>query len=55
MARFTDQYIAESGAILGALDAEAIESLAVIWHLLVWHPALQLATTKWESMATVRA
>lgn len=26
---------------------------AVIWHLLVSHPALQLTTTKWESMATV--
>jgi D-sedoheptulose 7-phosphate isomerase len=26
---------------------------AVIWHLLVSHPALQLTTTKWESMAPV--
>ena len=27
---------------------------AVIWHLLVSHPALKKAATKWESVATSR-
>jgi D-sedoheptulose 7-phosphate isomerase len=26
----------------------------VVWHLLVTHPALKVAQTKWESVATLR-
>ena len=33
--------------------SEAFQS--VIWHLLVSHPALKIAETKWESVATCKA
>jgi D-sedoheptulose 7-phosphate isomerase len=46
---------AEASVVIPPLVAERVtphtEGLcAVIWHLLVAHPALQQATTKWESM-----
>ena len=47
--------VAEACAVIPAVNADRItphtESIcAVLWHLLVSHPALQVAPTKWESV-----
>ena len=54
---FTSQ-VADACVVIPPLYAPHITAhteglCAVIWHLLVSHPTLQVATTKWESMATV--
>jgi D-sedoheptulose 7-phosphate isomerase len=54
---FTSQ-VADACVVIPPLYAPHITAhteglCAVIWHLLVSHPTLQVATTKWESMATI--
>ena len=50
--------VAEACAVVPVVNRDRItphtESIcAVLWHLLVSHPALQTASTKWESLAPV--
>jgi hypothetical protein len=51
MDSFSRAFLDESIEVIRRIDAAAVDRLAaVVWHLLVSHPALKVAQTKWESV-----